>query len=338
MKQQCFRDTAAEREQTESAVAARFRKILACKVAGWPSPGHGNTGERFTSLGQLAAEDLSVARLVEAHADAVAICTEGGRADIAKGALGVWASDGPASRVGAVRVQNGWRLDGTKQFCSGSTIVDRALITAHAPDGLRLFAILLDQPGVEVDTSGWVTQAFTGTGTGVVRLSLRIPGDAAVGDPGFYVTRPGFWHGAIGVAACWAGGARGLADHYIRHHRRGNPHGLAHLGAIEAECWAMEAALAKAADEIDADPLDSCGMAQSRALAIRHIIERGCQEVLTRLRRAGGPRPATADAWFVQQIADLTLYLQQCHGERDLESLGRAVLSVANDPTLRATA
>jgi hypothetical protein len=101
---------------------------------------------------------------------------------------------------------------------------------------------------------------------------------------------------------------------------------------------ATEAALAKAADEIDADPLDSCSIAQSRALAIRHIIERGCQEVLTRLRRAGGPRPATADAWFVQQIADLTLYLQQCHGERDLESLGRAVLSAANDPTLRATA
>jgi hypothetical protein len=42
----------------------------------------------------------------------------------------------------------------------------------------------------------------------------------------WYLTRPGFWHGALGPAACWAGGAIGLIDavctlnkrdpHYIR--------------------------------------------------------------------------------------------------------------------------
>src|SRR5207249_5904649 len=32
-----------------------------------------------------------------------------------------------------------------------------------------------------------------------------------VGEPGRYIDRPGFAHGGAGVAACWYGGARGVA-------------------------------------------------------------------------------------------------------------------------------
>ena len=53
-----------------------------------------------------------------------------------------------------------------------------------------------------------------------------------VGDPGAYLTRPGFWHGAIGVAACWLGGARAVAEPLYR--RASDPHALAHLGAVDA--------------------------------------------------------------------------------------------------------
>jgi hypothetical protein len=32
-----------------------------------------------------------------------------------------------------------------------------------------------------------------------------------LGGPGRYIDRPGFAHGGAGVAACWYGGARGVA-------------------------------------------------------------------------------------------------------------------------------
>jgi hypothetical protein len=313
-------------------VAAAFRREIG-PAAAWPLPGSGRTADRFAELASVAARDLSVARLIEAHADALAILAEAGRGDLADGsAYGVWASDGTHGRLVASPVAGGWRLAGIKQFASGTTIVDRALVTAHAPDGLRLFVLALDQKGVEPETAGWATAAFASTATGMVRIATLIPETQAVGAPGFYLARPGFWHGAVGVAACWAGGARGLSHRYVREHSRDDPHALAHRGAVAAACWGMTAALATAGAEIDADPLDLGGTAMARALTVRHLVERDAQEILLRLGRAAGPRAAAFDAWFAQQSADLALYLRQCHAERDLEALGRALVGDAKRP------
>ena len=139
-----------------------------------------------------------------------------------------------------------------------------------------------------------------------------------------------FWHGAVGVAACWAGGAQGLAERYLSRHRRDDCHALAHLGAVHAECWAMAAVLRQAADEIDGDPSDQAGEAMRRALSARHVVERACLDVMARLDRVGGPRASALDGAIVQHRADLALYLQQCHGERDLEALGRALPPAAS--------
>ena len=52
-----------------------------------------------------------------------------------------------------------------------------------------------------------------------------------IGGPGWYLDRPGFWHGACGPAACWASGAIELVDFAMRQ-KREDAHTLAHLGAI----------------------------------------------------------------------------------------------------------
>ena len=307
-------------------IGAAFRREIAATGA-WPLPGSGRTTERLEELASVAARNLSVARLVEAHADALAILAEAGRSELADGsAYGVWASDGPGGGLAASRVAGGWRLAGVKAMASGTTICDRALVTAHAPDGLRLFALALNHDGIVAETAGWATAAFASTATGRARIATVVPETAAIGGPGFYLARPGFWYGAIGVAACWAGGARGLSERYVCAHWRDDPHALAHHGAIAAACWGMTAALATAGAEIDADPLDVRGGALARALTVRHLVERDAQEVLIRLGRAAGPRAAAFDAWFAQQSADLSLYLRQCHAERDLEALGRALI------------
>ena len=312
------------RRPARAGAGEQFLDLVAARGASWPAPGRGGTRERFAGLAEIAARDLSLARLVEGHADADAICAEAGRHDVAGGAMAVWASDGAGSRLEAHRVPGGWRLRGLKRFCSGSGLVDRALVTAHADDGLRLFSVDR-RDGLRREGGEWVTTALADTDTATVRIEAVVPDRWAIGDPGFYLSRPGFWHGAVGVAACWAGGAEGLAERYRARHRRDDGHSLAHLGAVHAECWAMRAALREAADEIDADPSDRAGEAMCRALAARHVVERACLDVMARLDRVGGPRASAFDAEIAQHRADLALYLQQCHGERDLEALGRAL-------------
>lgn len=76
-----------------------------------PLPGGGSTWARFGGLAELAAVDLSVARLAEGHADATAILAEAG-APAPDGLLGVWAADPPGGRVEAARDGPGWRLGG----------------------------------------------------------------------------------------------------------------------------------------------------------------------------------------------------------------------------------
>ena len=54
--------------------------------------------------------------------------------------------------------------------------------------------------------------AETSTATTVFR-DYPISEANFVGSPGWYLDRPGFWHGACGPASCWAGGAQGLIDY-----------------------------------------------------------------------------------------------------------------------------
>jgi hypothetical protein len=145
----------------------------------------------------------------------------------------------------------------------------------------------------------------------------------AVGPPGFYLERPGFWFGATGVAACWYGGARGLVGHVLES-LGSHPSELAvtELGYAVAHIDAMRRAIQQAADEIDADPMDRSGEAQRRALVIRHAVHHAAQEVLVHSAAAGGARPFCLDAEQARRVADLYVYLAQYHGPQDANVLG----------------
>jgi hypothetical protein len=91
----------------------------------------------------------------------------------------------------------------------------------------------------------------------------------------------------------------------------------------------MAAVLRQAADEIDGDssierataPARRCAGPSARAT----WWSAPASTVMARLDRVGGPRASALDGAIAQHRADLALYLQQCHGERDLEALGRAL-------------
>ena len=288
-----------------------------------PLPGSGRTHDRWFALAALGGRDLSVARLSEGHADALAILAELGGPSPGPGRWGVWAAQPPGPRLTARYVDGQWRLDGIKQYCSGARSCTNALVTADATDGARLFAVSTE--AVEPVLGTWPATGMVGSDT----LQVRFPDVPAqpVGDPGGYVNRPGFAHGGVGVAACWYGGARAigsvLADAAAK--RDIGPHGLAHLGAVDIALRTAKAALDDSAADIDSDPLDHKSGGRALALRVRALVEATATEVMNRVGRALGAGPLCHDEAHGRRVADLTVYLRQHHAERSLAELGALV-------------
>ncbi|MEU2349303.1 acyl-CoA dehydrogenase family protein [Modestobacter sp. NPDC049651] len=312
-------------EDAVRRASSAFRALL---DAGWslPLPGAGATLDRWCALADLGARDLALARLAEGHADAVAVLAElGGPPVPATARLGVWAAEPPGGGVRAREAADGWRLTGRKQWCSGARVLTAALVTATADDGRRLFLVDLADPGAAARPGSWANAGMAGSDTADVLLD-GVPA-VPVGGPRAYLDRPGFWHGGIGVAAVWAGGARGVAAALTAAARERGPDPLrdAALGEVDVQLSGVDAALQVAAAEVDADPLDRAGTAQLRAQRVRALTATAAERVLAVVGRTLGAGPLAHDGEHAQRVADLTVYLRQHHGERDLAALGALV-------------
>ncbi|MGC1184618.1 MAG: acyl-CoA dehydrogenase [Candidatus Dormiibacterota bacterium] len=298
-----------------------------------PLPGAGRTQERLEALAALGKADCILARLGEGHADALAILAELDGPEVTPGQLwGVWAAQ-PPGMAGLAAEPNGegWSLQGEKPYCSGAGACDAALVTATTSAGSRLFAVMLKRDGVEALEGSWAALGMAGSDSRTVRF--RGVEAVPVGVTGAYLERPGFWHGAAGVAACWMGCSLGVARALTEaaHKRDLDPHALAHLGAIDGAVVGMRAVLLEAARAFDEDPADERGRAALIARRTRTVVEEGATTILTRVGRALGAGPLTRDAVHARRVADLTVYLRQSHGERDLLDHGRRLLESGLD-------
>ena len=333
-----------------SGLARRLRDGLGSGGLHLPELGGGDTTGRWRALAAIARQDLAEGRLAEAHVDARQILREAGRPASDGCLYGVWASEHPRWSVTAGPSGPGRLVfDGAKAFCTGAGLLDRALVTARPSPSQSGTTSDVDGPGPailidldlsavtheRIDASGWTTGALADTVTAVVDLTgIEVATDQVIGPPGWYLDRPGFWDGAIGPAACWAGGAMGLVDH-ATDHPPSDPHGQAHLGAMVARAWSLEAALDRCGLEIDAEASPTHQSAEGvattetarrrRALVVRHLVDVGAAEIQDRFARALGPRPLASDRSIHERDHALSLYRRQCHAERDLEALGRLV-------------
>ena len=286
-----------------------------------PLPGAGLTADRLRMLWVAAASDPGFGRLVEAHADALAVLAEAGRTDVAGDRwFGVWAARG-AAPVRLFRVGAAWRLAGEVPWCSGAGLVDAALVAADHDGAGAIVVVPMDAPGVHLAEPDWRSPAFPAMDTRTVTFDVTLPADALIGDSRWYLDRPGFWHGAVGVAAAWAGSAAGLVER-VRPTWRDEPHALAHLGAVDAALWQLDAILGVAGETIDADPGDIAG-AHRLALRVRHVVDVTVADITDRVQRALGPTPFVRTPELHRLVAECDLFRRQCHAERDLEALGR---------------
>ncbi|MCX5045422.1 acyl-CoA dehydrogenase [Aldersonia sp. NBC_00410] len=309
-----------------SPVARQLRDLEHAGELELPDPGAGRTWERWERLAGLARRDTVLGRLAEAHADAVAILHELDGPPPERAQLwGVWAAEPPSPVLDAIPDGDRVLLNGRKLWCSGASICDHALITARAGDERALYAVDLREPSVRVVPDTWHAVGMADSDSGAVEFD-HTPA-VVVGKPGEYLRRAGFWHGAIGVAACWYGAACAVADPLHRKiaEGRSDEHGAAHLGAVAAVLHAAGAVLRGAAAEVDADPFDHRHTARLRALRVRAVVEQTATEVIDRVGRALGAGPLCADPEHARRVADLTVYLRQSHAERDLAMLGHDV-------------
>jgi alkylation response protein AidB-like acyl-CoA dehydrogenase len=307
-------------------IAERLHELAQTGELQLPPPGAGQTRQRWAELAGFAREDVVLGRLAEAHTDAAAILVELGAQPVQPGQVwGVWAAEPPAPVVHAHRAGAQWQLSGQKLWCSGAHTCTHTLLTARVGEQCALFAVDLAQQGVSAVPDTWPAVGMAASDSGAVALDRA---DAVmVGAAGDYLSRPGFWHGAIGVAASWYGGACGVADALVAKAATGraDEHALAHLGHVSTALSGARWALAAAAEEVDADPRDEQGAAQSRAHRVRALVEAAATQTMQHVGRALGAGPLCTDGAHAHRVADLTVYLRQSHAERDLAVLGRLV-------------
>ncbi|MGW0966535.1 acyl-CoA dehydrogenase [Streptomyces sp. NPDC002516] len=317
----------------ERCSARLFADFVEREASGVPLPGR-STARRFAVLAALGRRDLSLARLAEGHLDAAAILHELDHSGPAQGERwGVWAARPPGPGVRATHTGQGWRVSGVKPYCSGARTCTRALVTAEADDGYRMFAVALDHPGAQAVPGTWPAIGMAGSDS--LDMSFAGVPARAVGEVDDYLTRPGFQHGGIGVAACWFGGAQAVATPLYERAATGrsNEHMAAHLGTVDMLLHTADTVLRQAAQEIDADPLDRRGGARVRGLRVRALTEKVCTEVLDHVGRATGAGPLCRDGQHARAVADLTVYVRQHHAEANLAELGGLVTADSAEAT-----
>ena len=320
----------------DSAPAELLKRLVDADLATLPRPGGGQTLARWQALCDVAAHDLSLVKLFEGHTDAVAVLQElGAEPPPAGSTWGLWAAEPPGARVlvhDPTEAQV--RLSGRKCWCSGASSISHALLTAWHADGSgpQLVAVALDQPGVTVTDQGWHAVGMAGSASVDVHFDHAV--GACVGGSGDYLARPGFWHGGAGIAACWHGGAIGLAD-ALRHAvaeagaSATNPlRGIA-LGKVDVALQQTAALLREAAAWIDEHPrADACTV----ALRVRLAAEASARVVLDEVGRALGAAPFCRDARFARRAADLPVFVRQSGADRDFLSLGQRVAAAGAEP------
>lgn len=300
-------------------------------------PGAGSTRDLWEALATLGASDLGAARTIEPHLDALAILSQAGGATTVghlystTQSWGVFAAEGAGHRVSAVRDGSRWRLDGVKPWCSLAGVLDAALVTAFVgPNERQLFAVELGQPGVTIEPGAWHARGLAEIPSGPVHFD----GVSAVevGAAGWYLERPGFPWGGIGVAACWFGGMVGLARTLFDSASASASKGRKpddffrwQLGAVDGHVESARRALGEAAASVDSG--EATGKA-GRLLGkrVRSTVAAAAERVIELVGHALGPGPLALDAEHAKRVADLQLYLRQDHAERDIASLGGALL------------
>lgn len=294
--------------------------------------------ELFRLLCMIGAGDLSIARLVEGHINAISLVVRYGTAEqiaalassVAHGALsGVWGADDAAGLK--IHSEAGTsHLVGRKILASGAGTVTRPIVTAASTGGqvMCLFDLGNDHA---VDLSGWNAQGMRSTATGAIDLTgIQIGADEIVGSVGDFMRQPHFSGGAWRFCAAHLGAMERLVelfrDHLVTRGRDGDPYQLQRVAqcvaaANTARFWIEEAGRRLGAE--DSDPASVVAFVN----LTRMVTERSALDIMEAVQRGVGlvsfirPNP-------IERICrDLSTYLRQPVPDLAMSDAARAFLA-----------
>jgi len=271
----------------------------------------------------LGEASLPIARLYEAHVNALQLMVRYGSAALAARAaadaraghiFALWVTDPPGRELALEPGDTGFVLRGIKDFCSGAGAATRALITANDGSGTRMLAVRL-QPDARVLASRIKLGGMRAAVTGSVDFSgMQVDAEDLIGEVGDYLKEPVFSAGAWRGSAAALGGLAALVrlhrEQIVQRRREGDPHQQARFGrsmiAYEtARLWMEKAARIACVEDAPADAI------VAYVNLARLAVESACLEAMQIAQRSLGLSAFMAGSRMELLCRDLAAYLRQ---------------------------
>ncbi len=274
----------------------------------------------FMLLGEAS---LSVARLYEAHVNALQLIVRYGSESLAwacaedagqKHIFALWVTDPHGQELVLEPRGTGFVLRGRKDFCSGAGTATRALITANDRTGTRMLLVRL-RPGERVLSSRLKLGGMRAAVTGSVDFSgMEVEQSDLIGEVGDYLREPAFSAGAWRGSAAALGGLAAIVECHreqiLQRHREDDPHQRMRFGqnviAYEtARLWMVKVARLACVED------DSAEAIVAYVNLARLAVEAVCLEAMQTAQRSLGLSGFIAGSRMEMLCRDLGAYLRQ---------------------------
>jgi alkylation response protein AidB-like acyl-CoA dehydrogenase len=274
-------------------------------------------------LALLGEGSLPVARLYEAHINALQLICRYGTGDLAIQAardaaaghlFALWVTDPGKDHLALKPRKNSFLLEGTKAFCSGAGMVTRALVTAATNTGTQMLIVQLEAHA-RVIPSDIKLGGMRAAVTGCMNFSgMPVEAASLVGVEGDYLREPVFSAGAWRGSAAALGGLAALVkfhrDEMLARRRDTDPYQRMRFGQLliqyeTARLWMQKAALRAC---LEVEPPDAIIAYVNLA---RLAVEAASLEAMRLTQRSLGLGAFMAGTKVELLCRDLATYLRQ---------------------------
>ncbi|WP_142527980.1 acyl-CoA dehydrogenase family protein [Pedobacter westerhofensis] len=237
--------------------------------------------------------------------------------------FGVWNTDG-ATGISFAVDHSTVSINGSKGFCSGSSLVDYALIGGKTDQPLaasdwQMVVVPMDQvEEYRIDRNSWKPMGMKASVSHTIDFSgIILDGDAVLGAPGDYLRAPFFLSGAIRFAAVQLGMAEAVYNKtmsFLRSlNRLDDPFQKMRIGKMAMAIHTGQLWIQNAGHEFDR--LKGMDEQHERLIAYAHLsrltVESTCLEVLELSARCVGAKGLMAPGDLERWHRDLSYYLRQ---------------------------
>ncbi len=286
----------------------------------------------------VGGADLSVARILEGHVNAIILVSRYGTetqiaalaAGVKRGELsGVW---GAEDAQGLRRIARGveWSLEGRKILASGAGFVTRPVVPVITSEGHVMYLLRLAQ-GERIDVSGWNPLGMKATASGAVDLTgISVGVREQIGTVGDFMRQPFFSGGAWRFCAAQLGAMERLAllygDHLRSRGRESDPYQLERVAQCAAACGTALFWVEEASRRFGDETLAPKAVVAFANLT-RMVTERAALDVLERVQKGIGLASFMSGHPAARVARDLATYLRQPVPDQAMNDAARAVLS-----------